>query len=83
MGKEEKRKRARLYYDTGLDTLNTIAKWNHEEIRKILADFIGCTNFDGSIPTLGEAASSVKMVKNLRRILESRKVKIRIESIEK
>jgi len=65
-----KRKRARLYYDAGLDTLDVIAKWDSEKMQQMFVEFVERTGFDGSPPTLGEAAFSVKLAKYLPRIVE-------------
>lgn len=65
-----KKKRARLYLDAGLDTMERIAESNPEEIRKKLAEFIDRTGFDGSAPPIFEAAFSIKLARYLPRIVE-------------
>jgi predicted flap endonuclease-1-like 5' DNA nuclease len=64
------RKRARLYYDAGLDTMDKIARWDHEEMQQMLVEFVERTGFDGSPPTPFEAAFTVKLAKYLPRIVE-------------
>ena len=64
------RKRARLYYDAGLDTMDKIAKWDHEKMQQMLAEFVERTGFDGSPPTPFEAAFTVKLARHLQRIVE-------------
>jgi len=65
-----KKKRARLYYDAGLDTLDKIAEWDHKKMQHMFAEFVERTGFDGSPPTLSEAAFTVKLAKYLPRIVE-------------
>ncbi len=65
-----KRKRARLFYDAGLDTLDKIAKWDSEKMQHMFVEFVERTRFDGSPPTLGEAEYTVKLAKYLPRIVE-------------
>lgn len=65
-----KRKRARLYYDAGLDTLDKIAKWDSEKMHQMFVEFVERTGFDGSPPPTPETAFSVKMARHLPRIVE-------------
>lgn len=65
-----KSKRARLYCDAGLDTMDKIAKWDPKKMQQMLAEFVERTKFDGSPPTLSEAAFTVKLAKYLPRIVE-------------
>jgi predicted flap endonuclease-1-like 5' DNA nuclease len=65
-----KKKRARLFYDAGLDTLDKIAEWDSEEMRQMLIEFVDRTGFDGSASTPSEAAFSVRLAKYLPRIVE-------------
>jgi len=65
-----KRKRARLYYDASLDTLDKIAKWDPEEMQHMFVEFVERTEFDGAPPTPSEAAFAVKLAKYLPRIVE-------------
>lgn len=64
------RKRARLYYDAGLDTMDKIAKWDPEKMQQMFAEFVERTKFDGTPPTPFEAAFTVKLAKHLPRIME-------------
>jgi hypothetical protein len=65
-----KKKRARLYHDAGLDTMEKIAKSDPEEMRQTLAEFVDRTGFDGSAPPIFEAAFSIKLARYLPRIVE-------------
>jgi hypothetical protein len=65
-----KSKRARLYYDAGLDTLDKIAKSDPEKMEKMFVEFVERTKFDGTPPPLGEAAFAVKLAKYLPRVVE-------------
>lgn len=37
--------RARLYYDSGVDTLDKLSSWDPEELRPMLIDFVRRTGF--------------------------------------
>jgi hypothetical protein len=65
-----KKKRARLFYDAGLDTLDKIAEMDSEEMRQMLIEFVDRTGFDGSASTPTEAAFTVRLAKYLPRIVE-------------
>jgi hypothetical protein len=65
-----KSKRARLYYDAGLDTLDKIAKSDPEKMQKMFVEFVERTGFDGTPPPLSEAAFAVKLAKYLPRVVE-------------
>ncbi len=65
-----KKKRARLFYDAGLDTMDKIAKWDSEEMQQMLIEFVERTRFDGSASTPSEAAFTVKLARYLQRIVE-------------
>ena len=65
-----KKKRARLYYDAGLDTLEKIAKSDPEKMRKMLIEFVDRTGFEGSAPPMFEAAFSIKLARYLPKIVE-------------
>ena len=64
------KKRARLYYDAGFDTLGKIAKWDPEEMRQMLIKFVDRTDFDGTASTSSEAAFTVKLARYLPKIVE-------------
>jgi hypothetical protein len=64
------RKRARLYYDAGLDTLDEIAGWDSEKMQRMFVEFVDRTGFNGSPPTSSEAAFTVKLARYLPRIVE-------------
>jgi len=65
-----KKVRARLYYESGLDTLEKMAACNNEELRNISAEWINKTGFKGSPPTLKEAEHTVTMAKFLKKYVE-------------
>lgn len=62
--------RARLYYDSGIDTLEKMAKWDPEAMRLMLIEFVEKTGFDGIAPLPKEAANSVKVAAELPKIIE-------------
>ncbi|MHA2020755.1 MAG: DUF4332 domain-containing protein [Candidatus Thorarchaeota archaeon] len=57
--------RARLYHDSGFDTLGKIASVTAEELIKGTKEFIERTGFDGIPPTPKEADNAVKTSKQL------------------
>ena len=65
-----KTKRARLYYDAGLETLDKIAAWDPAEMQQMFVEFVERTAFDGAPPTPSEAAFTVKLAKFLPRTVE-------------
>lgn len=62
--------RARLYYDAGLDTLEKIAKWDPEEMREMLKEFIKKNDFNSVAPLPKEARMTVTLAKHLPKIVE-------------
>ncbi len=66
-----KRVRARLYCDAGIDTVERIAKWNPDELRTYLIDFVGKTGFEGIAPLPKEAKYTVEAARKLPKIIES------------
>jgi hypothetical protein len=57
--------RAGLYYDAGIDSVETIAKLEPEELHEIVVDYIVKTGFDG-VPTLpAEAKFTVEEARKL------------------
>jgi site-specific recombinase XerD len=60
-----KKVRGRLFYEAGLDSLDSIAALNAEEIHSQLQDYIDRTGFDGIAPTVGEAEVAVTMAQFL------------------
>lgn len=65
-----KKKRAKLYYDAGFDTIEKIAQLDPKELREQLRKFIQETSFPGIPPVLGEVANSVALARYLPRIIE-------------
>lgn len=65
-----KQVRARLYFEAGLDTLEKIAKWDPEEMREMLKEFIKKSNFDGIAPLPKEAVMTVTLARHLPKIVE-------------
>jgi hypothetical protein len=62
--------RARLYYDAGVDTMEKMAKWNPEELRTYLVEFVKKTGFKGIAPLPKEAKFTVEMARRMPRIVE-------------
>jgi replicative superfamily II helicase len=66
-----KRIRARLYYDAGVDTVEKMAKWNPDELRAYLVDFVRKAGFEGMAPLPKEAKCTVETARKLPKIMES------------
>ena len=62
--------RARLYYDAGVDTLEKLSRWDPEELRAMLNDFVKRTGFEGIAPLPKEAASAVATARRLQSVVE-------------
>ncbi len=65
-----KSKRARLYYDAGVDTVEKMAKWNPVELREMLTGFIEKTKFNGMVPLPKEAKFTVEMARRMPKVIE-------------
>ncbi len=65
-----KKKRTRLFYDAGFDTLDRIATRNTENLMNDLDNYIKRTGFKGRGVRLSEAKHTVSMAKFLQRIIE-------------
>ncbi|MFW9967838.1 MAG: DUF4332 domain-containing protein [Candidatus Thorarchaeota archaeon] len=57
--------RARLYHDSGFDTIEKIAAVSADDLIRGTKEFIEKTGFDGIPPTRKEAANTVKTAKKL------------------
>lgn len=62
--------RARLYHDSGFDTIGKIADTTADELIRVTCKFIRSTGFDGIPPTPKEAENTVNAAKKTPRILE-------------
>lgn len=62
--------RARLYYESGFDTIEKLAKVTGEELIRVTKEFIDRTGFDGIPPTPKEADNTVKTARKMKDILE-------------
>ena len=62
--------RARLYRDAGVDSIEEMTKWDPEELRTMLLEFVERTGFEGVAPLPAEAAFSVSRAKELPRVVE-------------
>jgi predicted flap endonuclease-1-like 5' DNA nuclease len=61
--------RARLYHDAGVDTVEKMAKWNPEELRTYLTEFVNRTKFDGIAPLPKEVENTIEEAKKLPKIV--------------
>lgn len=64
------KKRARLYFESGLDTFDKIAAQDPEEMVQYLKKSIEKSGFKGSPPTPKDATSSIENSKRIPRIIE-------------
>jgi predicted flap endonuclease-1-like 5' DNA nuclease len=62
--------RARLYYDAGADTPEKIARWEPEDLRKMLAEFVARTGFAGIAPLPKEVLYTVTTARQLPRVVQ-------------
>lgn len=62
--------RAPLYYNAGFETLDEIARWEPEDLRQKLIDYIAETGFEGSPPQSKEVANTVEMARYLPPMVE-------------
>lgn len=64
-----KAKRARLYVDAGLDTVDRMASVTSEELRRIVTEHIRRSGFEG-VPTLPkEAENAVRTARSIQRLV--------------
>ena len=62
--------RARLYHDAGVDTVEKMAQWKPEALRKAMIEFVARTGFDGVPTLLEEARYTVAKAKALPHLVE-------------
>jgi hypothetical protein len=62
--------RGRLYYDAGVDTVEKMAQWEPEELRKMIVEFIDRTGFEGVPVFPKEAQYTIATARNLPKIIE-------------
>jgi predicted flap endonuclease-1-like 5' DNA nuclease len=62
--------RARLYYESGVDTLDKLAAWEPMALREMLVDYVMRTGFEGIATLPKEAEYTVAQAKTLPRIVE-------------
>lgn len=62
--------RARLYHDSGVDTIEKMAQWDPKALRAMLVDFVQRTGFDGIATLPKEAEFTVAEAKKLPKVVE-------------
>jgi hypothetical protein len=62
--------RARLYHDSGVDTIDKMSSMNPEELIQLTRSYIKKNNFNGIPPTPKEAEYTIKEAKSASRIVE-------------
>jgi hypothetical protein len=62
--------RARLYYDSGLDTLDKLAQLEPDALREMMIEFVERTGFDGIATLPKEAEFTITKARHLPRIVQ-------------
>jgi predicted RecB family nuclease len=62
--------RARLYYAAGIDTVEKLAGWDPEALRRKVTAYVERTGFDGIPPLPKEVSSTVANARRLPKALE-------------
>jgi hypothetical protein len=62
--------RARLYYESGIDAIAKMSRLSGEDLRRITADFVERSGFQGIPPTPKEAEYTVRYARKLKDALE-------------
>lgn len=62
--------RARLYVDSGVDTVEKMAKWDPEKLRSHMTEFVERTGFKGIPPLPKEVRSTIDTAKKLPKLVE-------------
>lgn len=62
--------RTRLYYDSGVDTLDKLAAWDPVELRVMLVEWVERTKFEGIAALPKEVLFTVETARKLPRLIE-------------
>ena len=62
--------RARLYYNAGIDSVENMAGWEPEALRKVTTAYVEQSGFEGLPPLPKEVSSTIANAKGLLKILE-------------
>lgn len=62
--------RARFYYDAGIETPEELARWDPEELRATMVEFVERTGFEGIAPLPAEARFTVAQAGKLPKVVE-------------
>jgi len=62
--------RARLYYESGADTVENLADWEHDALLVMLGDYVEKSGFDGLAPLPKEVQNAVATARKLPHIVE-------------
>ena len=62
--------RARLYYEAGVDSIENLARWEPDDLRKMVTEFIARTGFKGIPPLPAEVISTVAHARKLPVVIE-------------
>lgn len=61
--------RARLYYDAGVDSVEKMARWEPEALRRMVTRYVERTGFSGTAPLPKEVSSTVANARKLPKIV--------------
>ena len=62
--------RSRLYYESGVDTVEKLAGWEHDALLEMLADYVEKSGFDGLAPLPKEVQHAVGTARKLPIIVD-------------
>lgn len=62
--------RARLYHDAGVDSVESMARWEPDALRRMLVEFVERTGFEGIAPLPKEAEFTVRTARKLPKVIE-------------
>jgi hypothetical protein len=62
--------RARLYHEAGVDSVEKMASWKPEALRKMITEYVERTGFDGIPPLPKEVMSTIENARKLPKVVE-------------
>jgi predicted flap endonuclease-1-like 5' DNA nuclease len=62
--------RARLYYDAGVDTVEAMARWDPDDLLKMMAEYVERSGFNGIAPLPREVGSTIATARRLPKVVQ-------------
>jgi predicted flap endonuclease-1-like 5' DNA nuclease len=62
--------RARLYYDAGVDTVEAMARWDPDDLLKMMAEYVERSGFNGIAPLPREVGSTIATARRLSKVVQ-------------